>query len=96
MNRKVNLRRPGLIYAAQKLWAYAGFSAPLMAPNWYAATNLEGFTALFAAWFGTMGMLWLLLMIDSPERHKDLRRLLMRRRHFDAMFNGNKDRATDE
>ena len=45
MNRKVNLRRPGLIYAALKLWAYAGFSIPLMAPTWYAATHLEGVIA---------------------------------------------------
>lgn len=96
MNRKVNLRRPGLIYAALKLWAYAGFSIPLMAPTWYAATHLEGVTAYLVAWVGTMGMLWLLLMVDSPERFKDLRWLLMRRRHFDAMFNANKARGADE
>lgn len=93
MGRKINLRRPGLMFVVLKLKAYVLYSVPLIAPSWLAIANLEELIAFPVSIIGTMIVLHFIISDDTKENHSGLRMLVMRRRHFDAWWNANENKS---
>jgi len=73
------------MFLALKIKAYLLYTLPIVAPSWWAFTHYSGVAAAILSLFGGMVLMHIVITDDAKENHKNLRHLVMRKRHFDSL-----------
>ena len=73
------------LFLWHKFRVFGTYALAFVGPTMYFTINFSQAEAFFYSWLANMVVLYWILSSDEPENLKDLKYLIMRRRHFDKI-----------